>query len=115
MAHEDRFPAWTVESAPEAARAVLRGAAREFGFVPAPLARGAIAPELLAQVLSGLRAFERTSLSDIEREVVALSVAYEQGCGYCVALHSALLSRAPEHAPVLEALRSGTPLSDARL
>lgn len=115
MAHPDRFSARTVETAPEAARAILRAANQQFGFVPAPLARGAIAPELLSQVVAGLRAFERTSLSQIEREVVALSVAYEQGCGYCMALHSALLARAPEHAPVLAALRSGTPLPDPRL
>ena len=115
MTHTQRFPAWTVESAPEAARAIMSGAARQVGFVPAPLARGAIAPELLAQVLSGLRAFERSSLSEIEREVVALSVAYEQACDYCMALHSALLSRAPEHAAVLAALRAGAPLPDARL
>ena len=68
MTHHDRFPPRTVDTAPEAARAILRGAAEQFGFVPAPLARGAIAPALLSQVLSGLRTFERTSLSEIERE-----------------------------------------------
>lgn len=115
MAQHDRFLPRTVETAPEAARPILRGAAQQFGFLPAPLARAASVPELLSQLLSGLRAFEHTSLSAIEREVVALSVAYEQGCEYCMALHSALLSRTPEHAPVLEALRGGTPLPDARL
>jgi AhpD family alkylhydroperoxidase len=115
MTQQDRFLPRTVETAPDAARPILRGAAQQFGFVPAPLARAAIVPGVLSQVLSGLRAFEHTSLSTIEREVVALSVAYEQGCDYCMALHSALLSRTPEDAPVLAALRGGTPLPDARL
>lgn len=70
---------------------------------------------MLGHVLAGLRAFEQTSLSLPEREVVALSVAYEQRCGYCMALHSALLSQYPEHAALLLALRSGEPLSDPRL
>ena len=115
MTQRERFPSLGVETAPTAARPWLRASAQQFGFVPAPVARGAGSPELLGHVLSGLRAFERTSLSELEREVVALSVAHDQGCAYCMALHSALLSRSPEHAALLAALRSGTPLGDPRL
>jgi AhpD family alkylhydroperoxidase len=115
MAHPERFPSLTIETAPAAARPILRASGQQFGFVPAPVARGALSPALLGQVLAGLRAFDQTSLSHLEREVVALTTAYEQGCSYCMALHSALLARSPEHAPVLEALRSGSPLRDVRL
>jgi AhpD family alkylhydroperoxidase len=115
MSHAERFPSLSIETAPAAARPILRASARQFGFVPGPLARGASSPGLLEQVLAGLRAFEHTSLSELEREVVALSVAYERGCAYCMALHSALLSRSPEHTGLLQALRSGATLADARL
>jgi len=111
----NRFPSLTIETAPGAARPILHSSAQQFGFVPAPLARGASSPELLGQVLAGLRAFEHTSLTELEREVVALSVAHEQGCAYCMALHSALLARAPEHALVLAALRAGAPVPEPRL
>lgn len=115
MTHPERFPSLTLETAPEAARPILRASGQQFGFVPAPVARGALSPALLGQLLQGLRAFEQTSLSHLEREVVALTTAYEQGCSYCMALHSALLARSPEHAPLLQALRRGSPVPDARL
>jgi AhpD family alkylhydroperoxidase len=115
MTQPERFSSLNLDSAPAAARPILRASEQQFGFVPAPVARAARSPALLGQVLAGLRAFEQTSLSQLEREVVALSTAYEQGCAYCMALHSALLARSPEHAPLLEALRSGSPLPDARL
>jgi AhpD family alkylhydroperoxidase len=115
MTQHERFPALSVETAPAAAQPLLRASGQQFGFVPAPVARGAASPILLTQVLAGLRAFEHTSLSALEREVVALSVAHEQGCAYCIALHSALLARASESARWLPALRSGQPLPEPRL
>lgn len=115
MSQNERFPALTIETAPVAARGIVQASAQQFGFVPAPIARGALAPALLGQVLAGLRAFEHTSLSEVEREVVALTVAYEQGCAYCMALHSTLLARNPDQAELLAALRAGSPLSDVRL
>jgi alkylhydroperoxidase family enzyme len=115
MTHPERFSPLDRDHAPAAARPILRASEQQFGFVPTPLARGALSPALLAQVLAGLRAFDQTSLSPLEREVVALSTAYEQGCAYYMALHSALLARSPEHAPLLEALRRGAPLQEERL
>ncbi len=115
MSQNERFPALTIETAPAAARSILRATGQQFGFVPAPVARGAHAPALLGQVLAGLRAFEHSSLGELEREVLALTVAYEQGCAYCMALHSTLLSRDPAHAELVVALRAGAPLQDGRL
>lgn len=102
-------------SAPEASRPMLVGSERKFGFVPSPVARAAHAPVALRHLLASLAAFDQTSLTPIEREVVAMSVAWEVGCRYCMALHSALLAGAPEHAPLVAALRDDTPLGDARL
>ncbi len=115
MTQNERFPSLTLETAPAAARDILRASAQQFGFVPAPVARGAQAPAVLSHLLAGLRAFEHTSLTELERETLALTVAYEQGCTYCMALHSLLLSRAPANGELLEALRAGSALKDARL
>jgi AhpD family alkylhydroperoxidase len=109
------FPALTAETAPDAARPVLRAAERSFGFLASPLARVAHAPAALRHLLAGFPAFDQTSLAPIEREVVAMTVAWENGCHYCMALHSALLAGAPEHAATVAALRDGTPIPDARL
>ena len=109
------FAPLTAESAPSAAVPFLTGSQQKFGFVPSPVARVAHAPVALRQLLGALGSFDQTSLSVIEREVVAMTVAWENECHYCMALHSALMAGAPEHAETIAALRAGTPLSDARL
>jgi AhpD family alkylhydroperoxidase len=47
--------------------------------------------------------------------VVVMVVAFENRCGYCVAMHSAGMTRAGAGPDLLDALRAGGPLPDARL
>ena len=110
-----RFEPLTVTSAPEAVRPVLAASERKFGFLPSPVARVAHAPVTLKHLLASLAAFEQTSLTPIEQEVIAMTVGWENECHYCMAMHSALLARSAEHAGTLAALREGTSLPDARL
>jgi uncharacterized peroxidase-related enzyme len=110
-----RFHALNIETAPEAARPMLAASLQQFGFVPGPVARAAHSPSLLKHLLAGFAAFDRTSLSQLEREVVAMTVAFEHGCEYCMAMHSALLARDPDNAENLSALRAGAPLTEPRL
>jgi AhpD family alkylhydroperoxidase len=108
-----RFTSHTESSAPEAAKPILRASERRFGFLPSPVARAAESPTLLKHMLAGFAAFDQSSLDAIEREVVAMTVAFETGCHYCMAMHSALLSR--EHPQLVAALRAGSTLPNARL
>lgn len=110
-----RFAPLTTATAPEAARPVLAASERKFGFLPSPVARVGHAPTALKHLLAGFAAFEQTSLTPVEREVIAMTVAWENECHYCMAMHSALLARGAEHAATVAALRDGTPLPDARL
>ncbi len=110
-----KFPPLSIEDAPAASRPLMAASAKHLGFLPSPVAKAARSPALLAHMLAGFRAFDQSSLSPLEREVVAMTVAFENGCSYCMALHSAALARAPENAAVLEALREGKRLGDARL
>src|SRR5215203_5045634 len=91
------FAPLTTATAPDGARAMLAGSEKMFGFVPSPVARVAHAPVTLRHLLAGFAAFDQTSLAPMEREVVAMTVAREMGCEYCMAMHSALLAGAPEH------------------
>lgn len=109
------FDRLTPETAPEAARPLLAGSARRFGFLPSPVARAARSPALLAHLFASFAAFDASSLGEAEREVVAMTVAYEVGCHYCMALHSATLARDPALAPLAAPLRAGAPLADPRL
>lgn len=108
-----RFNSHTESSAPDAAKPILRASERQFGFLPSPVARAAESPTLLAHMMASFAAFERSSLSATEREVVAMTVAFETGCHYCMAMHSALLSR--EQPELVAALRAGTSLPNPRL
>ncbi len=110
-----QFPSLTIENAPAAARGMLTASQRKFGFLPSPVARGAHAPGVLAHLLASFAAFDETSLTALEREVVAMTVAFENGCHYCMALHSALQAGDESAAAVVAALRSGAPLPDAKL
>jgi AhpD family alkylhydroperoxidase len=110
---EPRFVSLTEEQAPEAARPILKASQRQFGFLPSPVARAAASPALLKHMLASFAAFDQSSLSAVEREVVAMTVAFHMGCHYCMAMHSALLTR--EQPQLVAALRDGAPLPDARL
>lgn len=110
-----RFEHLTALTAPEASRPLVAASGKRFGFVPSPIGKAARSPATLAHSLAGFAAFERSSLSAVEREVVAMTVATRNGCEYCVAMHSALLSKDAAAAPLVGALREGAPLPDARL
>ncbi|HET8932458.1 MAG TPA: carboxymuconolactone decarboxylase family protein [Polyangiales bacterium] len=108
-----RFTAHTEDTAPEAARPILEASQRQFGFLPAPVAHAAESPALLKHMMASFAAFDHSSLNTLEREVVAMTVAYEVGCHYCMAMHSALLT--PDAPQLVAALRAGTQLPDQRL
>lgn len=109
------FPSLSPDTAPIGARPMLLGSLKQFGFVPEPVARSAASPAALTHLMAGFAAFDRSSLSVIEREVVAMTVAFAHGCHYCMAFHSAKLAAEPAHAELLAALRAGAALPDARL
>jgi len=115
MTTSQRFAPLSVETAAPASRPMLAASLKHFGFLPSPIAKAAHSPMLLKHLLAGFDAFDRSSLSSIEREVVAFTVAFEIECHYCMALHTALNAAAPEHAALVAALRDGTALPDPRL
>jgi uncharacterized peroxidase-related enzyme len=105
----------TPETAPEAAKDVLTGAKKAFGFVPNLLAVMAEAPTLVNAytTLDGL--FAKTSLTPTERQTVLLTVSYENDCEYCVAAHSVIAGMQKVPADVIEALRNGVAHRDGKL
>jgi uncharacterized peroxidase-related enzyme len=115
MSADRNFPAHTVDTASPAARPFVAGAQKAFGFVPSPVARLASQPAVGGAFMHLVNVFDRTSLDKLQREVVILTVARENQCHYCVAMHSALLADDPAAGPVVEALRAGTTLPDERL
>lgn len=82
------FPMHTIESAPEAARALLEGARRSLGFVPSLYAGLAEAPPALQGYLRLNEIFGQGDLDAVEQQVVLLATSVENGCRFCVAAHS---------------------------
>lgn len=109
------FAPLTATTAPERSRPLAAASEKQFGFLPEPVARAARSPALLQHLLAGFGAFDRSSLAPLEREVVALTIAFENECHYCVALHSALLTQSSADPRLIAALRDGVALDDGRL
>ena len=109
------YPVLTIETAPAGAKDALKAAKGKFGFVPNLIGVLANAPAVPKAFLGLAGAFEETSLSPAEQQVVLLAASYENDCEYCVAVHTALAGMVKVPSPVVEALRAGTPLPDRRL
>ena len=107
----------TPEDARPPANEILDQVKREVGMVPNLYAFMANAPGLLDTYLRGQETFRKHSVfNPVEQEIILLSISYENGCEYCMAAHSTIAdtqSNVPRE--VTEALRSGSPVPDARL
>jgi AhpD family alkylhydroperoxidase len=105
----------TVETAPEGARRTLTTTEKQFGYVPAAVARLAEAPLLLDGFLKLSAMFDKTSLDPLTRETVIMTMATRNRCHVCVAMHTAKLGQLAADPALVEALREGKPLPDERL
>lgn len=105
----------TVESAPDAARRTLVTTEKQFGYLPAAVARLAEAPLLLDGFLKLSAMFEKTSLDPLARETLVMSIATRNGCHVCVAMHTAKLGQLGADPVLITALREDKPLPDERL
>lgn len=109
-----QFKPHTLETAPDASRPLLIGLQEQAGFIPNLAAIMAESPALLDAFLAIRSGAARTSLDAASRELVAIAVAAETGCTYCVAAHSTFGLKSGAAAEAVEAVRSGSAPADAR-
>lgn len=111
-----RLTIHTSESAPDAARPRVQAVLSSNGYLPNLIGVLAGAPAAL-QTYQEVGAINRgTSLSAAEREVVQITAAVTNGCGFCAAGHTAITRKnnlLP--ADVVQALRNTAALSDPKL
>ena len=112
--HRD-FPRFDETTAPAGAREPLAATRQQFGMLPAPLTRYASSPLMLGAALSGLEAFEKSSLAPLEREVLAMTMGRLNGCKFCINFHRRALKLQQAPAELVSALEAGEPLSEPRL
>jgi uncharacterized peroxidase-related enzyme len=108
------FRPHTIETAPEASRPLLRGLQEQAGFLPNLAATMAESPLLLEAFLTLRSTAARSSIDAASRELVAIAVAAEMGCTYCVAAHCTFGLKSGATPEAVEAVRAGTVPADPR-
>lgn len=98
-----------------AAGAILSAIEDEWGFVPNVHGVFANAPAALTGLVALNEAFGETSLSPIEREIVALTTSVYNQCPYCIAGHSTFALALGVDQDTVDAVRAGGVSNDARL
>lgn len=109
------FTTHTLETAPADARPVLDTARKHLGFIPNLMANMAESHVLLESYLTLMGIFDKTDLSKTEREIVLMTNSRLNGCTYCMAAHTGASKAGRVSDEVIDALRSGSPLSDPKL
>jgi AhpD family alkylhydroperoxidase len=109
------FPVHSRESAPEAAHATLDAVASMFGFVPNLIGVMATSPALAEAYVALSGIFEKSGLTPTERQVVLLTVSHFHECRYCMAAHSMIADMQQVPVDVVEAIRTDSPITDAKL
>src|SRR5215510_15109307 len=110
-----KFIVHTIESAPEGSKPTLQNLKDSLGLIPNLAAVMANAPALIETFVAAREAYQSSSLSAIEREVVSITNAVANNCAYCVAAHSTFAQIADTPPAVLAALRAGKAPADPRL
>ena len=109
------FQVHTIDSAPEASKPLLEKAKKALGFVPNLYGVMAESPAMLEAYVTVGQILDRSSFTATERQVILLTVSRENECAYCMGAHSTIAGM--QHVPddVVQSLRSGEPIADARL
>ena len=109
------YPIHTSTNAPEGAREILTQSEKAYGFLPNLLGVMAEAPALLNGYRTLIGVFEETSFTATERQIVLLTVSYENGCEYCVSAHSVIAQMQKVPVDVVSAIRDGKPITEPKL
>jgi AhpD family alkylhydroperoxidase len=105
----------TVETAPQGSKPLLKDLHGALGMIPNLAASMAESPELLRGFLTIRQIFHGGTFSPGEIQVLALTNAFENGCRYCMALHSAFALAAGISDEAVEALRAGRSPKEPKL
>lgn len=105
----------TIDSAPVAARNGMTAAQKKYGFIPNMMATFAHAPALLDGYLALGAAWEKSSLTVEERQLILLTASVENKCSYGVAVHATVLKSLSFDAKAIMAVRTQSSLRDEKL
>lgn len=110
-----QFAQHTPETAPADSKPLLERARKAYGFNPNLLATMAEAPALLEGYMTLAGIFDKTSLTDTERQIILMTNNRLNGCAYCMAAHTTISQMKGVRDDVVQSLRENTPIADAKL
>jgi pimeloyl-ACP methyl ester carboxylesterase/alkylhydroperoxidase family enzyme len=102
-------------NAPAAAKELLDGMSGVFGFVPNLGYAVAAEPSVLGAYITMLQSLGATSLDPVAQQVALVSASRANSADYGVAVHATLAAKLGASADVVNALRHGGPIDDAKL
>ena len=108
------FTRHTAETAPADSKPLVEGAQKAFGFVPNLLATMAESPAMLEGYMTLASIFDKTSLSETERQIILMTNNRLNGCHYCMAAHTTISQMKGVPEDVVTALRENTPITDTK-
>lgn len=104
------------ETAPDESKALLEQSEKSMGMVPNLHRILAEAPATYAAYNTAFGLFmKNTTLSALEQQVVFMTANFENNCHYCVPGHTWMMHAAKMPEAVIEALREGSEIPDAKL
>lgn len=109
------FTTHTIETAPQDSKKLLQGAQDAYRFIPNLLATMAEAPAMLEGYMTLAGIFDKSDLSETERQIILMTNNRLNGCTYCMSAHTALSKMGGVPGDVIDALRAGTPIADKKL
>jgi len=110
-----KFNILTEETAPAGSQDLIKAAKGAYGFLPNLLAVQSESPALLEGYMTLAGIFDKSNLSETERQIILMTNNRLNGCTYCMAAHTSISQAAKVPADVIDALRKGTGIADAKL
>lgn len=109
------FEIHSIETTPEGSKAAIRAVETKYHMIPNVLGVMAESPQALEAYLNLSQLFEQGSFNSVERQVILLTVSYENNCRYCMAAHTAGAKQTATPDAIIDAIRAGRPIPEPKL
>ncbi len=110
-----KFNLHTIDTAPAESKDILQKISDKWGFIPNFMAVIAESPAMLESYMALNDIFDKTSLTETERQIILMTNANKHECTYCMAAHTTVSQMAKVPDDVIESLRDNKPIKDKKL
>jgi len=110
-----KFDVYSIENCPDGSRDDMQSVQDKYGFLPNIYGVFAESPAVIKAYLALTNLLDSGSFTPAEQQLMLLTVSSINGCEYCVAAHTMVGQMLKLDDAVIEAVRSGQPIADARM